>query len=467
MSQYQTFPEAPGASMTVEKLKALCLPELAGKRFLDVGCNEGFFCGYAIREGATRVVGIDNSAHFIARARERFAAGDFRLQGWDNLPEGPFDVILLASALHYADDQPALVRRLMELLSKDGVLVLEMGVISSPTAEWRRIKRDIDERMFPTMGAVRELLAGYAWKWMGQSSAQAGDPVGRHVFHVSGMRPMAYLLMQPPAYGKTTIADGLFRPAGIPVVSGDNLLLRISRGERSAPESLASLLAESFSPFEVDKSIHQMFERGAAEAFMAVVIEEAGGSTFALDAYLPAERHAWVQAWLSQHGFLPVVLSWDRVGGGLLSAEDAESRAEDYFMSLVGGCGEVRASTIEIPKEGLGFVDDVDVVDGLLRIRGWYVDAGGSVAGSVMVRLGGHLLEGAPLERQTRPDVQQHLALAHSLVGFVVRVPIPSSDSGSHALSSVAVYAGAGSSVQEQPLPLAGLLAEKLASVRT
>ena len=57
MAQYQTFPGKTGASRTAEKLKALLLPDLSGKRFLDVGCNEGFFCGFAKHCGAERSVG--------------------------------------------------------------------------------------------------------------------------------------------------------------------------------------------------------------------------------------------------------------------------------------------------------------------------------------------------------------------------------------------------------------------------
>src|SRR3546814_2465756 len=74
MTQYQSFPDASGDSRTLEKLKALKLPELGGLGFLDVGCNEGFFCGFAKFQGASRAVGIDQSRPFIERARARFPA---------------------------------------------------------------------------------------------------------------------------------------------------------------------------------------------------------------------------------------------------------------------------------------------------------------------------------------------------------------------------------------------------------
>src|SRR5688500_8988885 len=185
MTQYQSFPGVDGDSRSLDKLKALRLPDLAGRRFLDVGCDEGFFCGFASFQHAERVVGVDRSAVFIERARARFPNCEFHQQGWDALPEGPFDVILLASSLHYADDQPALIRRLVEQLAPDGVLVLELGIAGFAKSEWVKVSRGIDERFFPTMAMLRETLADYAWKWMGPSVSQAGDPVPRHVVHIS------------------------------------------------------------------------------------------------------------------------------------------------------------------------------------------------------------------------------------------------------------------------------------------
>src|SRR3546814_15909738 len=101
------------------------LPGLGGCCFRDVGCNGGFFCGFAKFQGASRAGGIDQSWAFIERARARFPACEFHQQGWEQLPDGLFDVILLASALHYADDQAALMHRLVERLTPNGVLVLE------------------------------------------------------------------------------------------------------------------------------------------------------------------------------------------------------------------------------------------------------------------------------------------------------------------------------------------------------
>ena len=121
MTQYQSFPDATGSSKSLEKLQALRLPPLAGKSFLDVGCNEGFFCGFAQHEGATKVVGIDGNQTCIDRAKHRFPELSFYQQSWDDPIEGEFDVILLASALHYAKDQAELIQKLINQLTPTGV----------------------------------------------------------------------------------------------------------------------------------------------------------------------------------------------------------------------------------------------------------------------------------------------------------------------------------------------------------
>ena len=86
--QYQSFDDAKGGSKSGEKLKALRLPQLRrtghseatplrGLSVLDIGCNEGFFCGDALQQGARRVVGIDMNKGFLERARKRFPDGEF------------------------------------------------------------------------------------------------------------------------------------------------------------------------------------------------------------------------------------------------------------------------------------------------------------------------------------------------------------------------------------------------------
>lgn len=423
MAQYQTFPGAPGDSLTLDKLKRLSLPNLEGKRFLDVGCNEGFFCGFAAFMGASRSVGIDRGRGFIERARQRFPACEFHARGWDDLPEGEFDVILLASALHYAADQEALLHRLASRLSQDGVLILELGIFSSKKSEWVNVQRGIDERSFPTMPKLREILAPYAWKWMGPSVSQAGDPVGRHVVHVSPRRRAAYLLMKPPAYGKSSIARALF-PDAVPVVSGDLVIGKIAAGKLRAPPELAAAINEDYSPFRIDLAIQRIFDHGLGPQLIRMWIAQAGQGDFALDMYVPVEHQPGVREVLEQAGYLPVTLEWQRPGHSLMPEQQLTREAERFYLSMAGQ----REPETGAAAGTRGFVDEAVLNGKFLVLRGWAVDGDGNLPDSLSVRVGDASYVVDEFERQLRPDVQRHLALSHGLVGY--RLTVPSGGAG-------------------------------------
>lgn len=426
MAQYQTFPDAAGDSRTQEKLKALKLPDLTGRSFLDVGCNEGFFCGFARFLGAQRSVGLDHSKLFIERARQRFPECEFHHQGWERLPQGPFDVILLASALHYAEDQAELVRRLVEKLSPDGVLVLEMGIVSSPENAWVEVERGIDQRTFPTMAKLREILDGYAWKWMGKSVPQDGDPVARHVVHVSPRRPIAYLLMQPPAYGKTSISARLFTPSGVPVISGDKQIAMVAQGKSHAPDRLKKFIKRNYSPFRIDEVIQQIFDGGVGAELVHLWAAQAGGGDFALDAYVPMGYHAKVEEEIASLGYLPVQLRWDRAGPVLLPAERVNERAEAFYLSMgAAGASKVERGQSPASQEGRGYVDEISFDNGKLVIRGWAIDAAGALPECLEVRVHGRVVVIDKFEKQVRPDVQKRLGLPDTLVGYQATLELP------------------------------------------
>ena len=458
MAQYQSFPGAPGDSHTVDKLKALRMPDLQGRSFLDVGCNEGFFCGFAHFQGASRSLGVDRSAPFIERARQRFPECEFLCQGWEKLPDEKFDAILLASALHYADDQAALVHRLVEHLTADGVLVLELGIVSSPKSEWVKVKRGIDERYFPTMPKLRELLKDHAWKWMGPSVNQAGDPVSRHVIHVSRRRPVAYLLLEPPGYGKSSIAASLFGRARLPVVSGDQQLDQAAKGKAPAPEALLQWLREGYSPYELDRVIGRIFDAGLARELVQFWLAGVPAGDFALDAYVPAERHAEVEQVLVEAGYLPVSLRWNRVGPKFLPMETLAAQAEEFYLSL-GASADARTPTVpDKTWPSTGFVDDVEVRGGRILVRGWAVDAAGNLPRTLMVLTPAGLVEASRVERQSRTDVQRHHDLPHALVGYRLEVDAGGAARLEDLRGSFAVSAGEGMA----PFRLAGNLSALL-----
>lgn len=80
--------------------------DFTGKRVLDIGCAEGYFCHKAVHAGASRAVGVDSrlgtllAAHFLSK--EQGVKIDFRLGVFPKLQHlGTFDVILCLSVLHH------------------------------------------------------------------------------------------------------------------------------------------------------------------------------------------------------------------------------------------------------------------------------------------------------------------------------------------------------------------------------
>jgi SAM-dependent methyltransferase len=387
--QYQTFPGVRGDSQSLDKLKALRLPSLAGRRFLDVGCNEGFFCGYAKFDGAVQAVGIDRSRAAIGRARNKFPSCEFLQQSWEDLPDGPFDVILLASALHYADDQAALISKLMSRVSEDGTLVLEVGVVNSISNEWVRVKRSIDERPFPTWKKLEEVLAGHAWKSIGYSVEQAGDPVRRYVIHVRRKRPCVFLLLAPPASGKTTLSKTFFAKAGIPVVSGDRLYYEISKNTVPAPDGIKALIAERFSPVDIAGLTEQVFSQGLVGQLVDLWCAQHGYRDFALDSYVPDKHHSMVQELFFDRGYIPVNMSW-MIEKSIPQADEASRKANRYFTALSETLREESGNRICVSRVGSESISQ--------HIARWHLDYPGDgqpLVGDEPVNIAGWALPAA------------------------------------------------------------------------
>ena len=103
------------------------LPELAGKRMLDLGCGTGERCAEYARRGASRVVGIDISEKMLAVARQKNA--DPRVE-YRRLPiervcelDSPFDLAVSSLALQYVEDFAGVVAAVYDLLTPGGRFV--------------------------------------------------------------------------------------------------------------------------------------------------------------------------------------------------------------------------------------------------------------------------------------------------------------------------------------------------------
>src|SRR5215475_14302856 len=85
-------------------LQAL-LPDLQGRRVLDLGCGFGWFCRWAREQGAAHVAGIDVFEKMLARARATSADGAIVYVRGDleqlALGAAGFDLVYSSLALHY------------------------------------------------------------------------------------------------------------------------------------------------------------------------------------------------------------------------------------------------------------------------------------------------------------------------------------------------------------------------------
>src|SRR3546814_17358739 len=99
----------------------------------------------------------------------------------------------------------------------------------------------------------------------------------------------------------------------------------------------------------------RIFENGLGGELVKLWAGQAGEQDFALDAYVPAERHALVEQALVTLGYLPVQLQWPRAGPLLLPADALSQHADASYLSLVDlGDNTHPVASPPLRGEGLG-----------------------------------------------------------------------------------------------------------------
>jgi len=322
--------------------------------------------------------------------------------------------------------------------------VLELGVHPNAGREWVKVKRSIDERFFPTLGQMEVVLEPYAWKRVGPSVEQAGDPLPRWVFHIRHRKPVAYLLMEPPAFGKSTLARELFERAAIKVVSGDAVVDQIGRGTLAAPTALVAIVQHDYSPLRIDQAILNVAKAGLLNSLVRLFVEEAGGRDFSLDAFIPREFHADVIRQLSNDGYMTVKLTWDRVGEDPPTNDMLTTRANAYMLSLgnQADTGSATDPAVNLPFKGTtGAVELIAIENGLLTVRGWALHEDGEMPQLLQLSVRGKGIDNRTFAKQSRPDIQKHYGLSHSLFGYLMTVPLEA-DATAEDFLDVEVFGG-------------------------
>lgn len=276
---YQHFEQLgkrSSASRSMAKLQALALPDLRNISVLDLGCNEGLFCQIAAKAGARRVLGIDASELFIAKAKARVAANptlaalpiEFCRASWWDIPDEQFDVILFLSAIHYEPRQKELLDHIAARLTPGGLLVLECGALEESQCAWTLIKRKKDLCRFPSKEyLLSTLLENYVARQQGPSVAQSGDPVPRLVLHCRPKRPVVVVTRGKSGIGKSHLTSR-FRRKGILTQSSDHFFLTyMTRYRECAPQTPMYAMLAELKPASMNHIGPKLRKMGAVQEF--------------------------------------------------------------------------------------------------------------------------------------------------------------------------------------------------------
>ena len=132
---YQKLRENPiSLNEIVEKPTMLSLlPDLKGKKLLDLGCGTGGHLQLYLERGADKVIGTDLSEKMLEQAEKdlqkcgqfsgHFSLYHLPMEKLAELPERHFDVITSSFAFHYIENFPALLSTICDKLSSNGTLV--------------------------------------------------------------------------------------------------------------------------------------------------------------------------------------------------------------------------------------------------------------------------------------------------------------------------------------------------------
>ena len=103
------------------------MPDLTGKRVLDLGCGFGEHCKLFVDRGAEKVVGIDISSKMLEVAKKensdpKIQYLQLQMEQIGQLAQ-TFVIVISSLAFHYVDDFAGVVKNIYDLLSPDGIFI--------------------------------------------------------------------------------------------------------------------------------------------------------------------------------------------------------------------------------------------------------------------------------------------------------------------------------------------------------
>lgn len=103
------------------------MPDLKGKKVLDLGCGFGEHCRQFVNRGAEKVVGIDISEKMLEVAKvesydPKITYLNMPMEDIAGLRE-QFDVVVSSLAFHYVEDFEGVIRNIHSLLKENGIFI--------------------------------------------------------------------------------------------------------------------------------------------------------------------------------------------------------------------------------------------------------------------------------------------------------------------------------------------------------
>lgn len=150
------------------------VPRLAAERVVDLGCGPGNSTALLVKRWpGAHIVGVDNSAEMLERARQDYPQVEWRHADAGSFRSGEtLDVLFANALLQWLPDHARLVPHLFEQLHEGGVLAVQMPHnFDQPSHRW-----------------MRELHG----RWSGHTTGvRASNPVESPAFYYDLLAPRA------------------------------------------------------------------------------------------------------------------------------------------------------------------------------------------------------------------------------------------------------------------------------------
>lgn len=117
------------------------LPDLKGKRIVDLGCGFGWFCRFAIEKGAKSVLGIDISKNMISKAKSFPFSSFITYKVADleelQLPKRSYDFAYSSLTFHYIKNFKQLIATIYKALTSKSIFVfiMEHPIYTAPSSQ--------------------------------------------------------------------------------------------------------------------------------------------------------------------------------------------------------------------------------------------------------------------------------------------------------------------------------------------